>query len=122
MIFALLIAMGCFSSKKLSGYVFGTLVSLAIVAGVAWFVLSVRMPAKIQSTTRHSIKTVVYPDGTKKQMFSIDGKHLCANEIWHKMIDEESEEVEYVVPVTDYLGLTYSDMSPQYHLVKKAVK
>lgn len=112
--------------QKVVGYLGGIALLAVACAGGWWAYTSLSMPLQIQSTTRHPIQTVTYPDGSKQQMFTVNGSHYNANAKWNRVIDEKEYEVEVVVPVTIYFGVTYDGLSPtfekQYNLVKKAVK
>jgi hypothetical protein len=122
-----LFAISCFLQKNILGYLGGILFLLVAAAGIGWFVWSMQIPFAVSRVSRHEIKTVVYPDGSKKQMYSIDGTHHCANTRWAQVIDENEYEVECVVPITTYRGVSYDGTSGQkyavqYNLVKKEKK
>jgi hypothetical protein len=79
------------------------------------------MPYEIMSSTRYEIKTVVYPDDSKRQMYMIDGRPYSVTEKWGKIVDENEFEVEVLVPKKMYYGISYDgdSFNPKISLVKK---
>lgn len=131
--FALLGAVACFLNPaetriaRLFWYLCGVVLSGVIIAGFTWFFMANNMPYQIKSVTRHEIKTVIYPDGTTQQMFTVDGTHYNAHARWHKVIDEKEWEVECIEPVTEYRGLEYygtggEKYRAKFNLVRKEKK
>lgn len=124
--FGILFLIFCFLFRKQIGNLAWILLLLMVIGNCVWIGMAKSKPIVIKSVTRHEISTVTYPDGTKKQMFTIDGIHYNANAKWHRLIDENEYEVELVIYVTNYLGIDYSEdfpkIKPQFNLVKKVEK
>jgi hypothetical protein len=123
--FLLLFAIICFSANKVIGHLAGGLFCMVAAAGAIWVGVACFAPTEAPTLSRHEIKTVTYPDGTKNQMFTVDGAHYNANAKWSKVIDENEYEIEVAKPVTIYRGLDFSGTSStqiRFSLVKKVVK
>ena len=90
-----------------------------------WWITAQNEPWRADYMSRHEIKEVVYPDGSRVQMFTIDGTHHNATTLFLKFIDEKEFEVERVRWSPIYSGVSYSGSGERlqhgdrYFLVKK---
>jgi hypothetical protein len=96
-------------------------VLLIFLVGLVWMTLYLSSNDVVEKEYTTEIKTVVFPDGKFKQMFTINGKEYNANTIWGQVVNEQEYHVQVKEIKNYYYGLY--DLSRKdlikYNLVKK---
>lgn len=82
-----------------------------IVICTVWMIISISQPEIINFSTTHEIKDVIYPDGTKSQMFTCDNIHRnIVNTFPNRkstIVDEKLWHVKRVRYASIYYGIKY---------------
>lgn len=82
---------------------------LLSIGGTTWLVMSCNQPWKRIIVSNHEIKDVVWPDGTKTQMFSCDGTDYNITHMFQKIVDKETWVVKRIRWSPFYLGISWSN-------------
>src|SRR4051812_22168342 len=88
----------------LGGIVLGVLGFLLF----AWWFWSANEPWRPELRTAHELKEVVYPDGSRVQMFTVDGAQHNATHIFRKFVDEKEWHVCRIRWSPVYKGVSWS--------------
>lgn len=78
------------------------------VGGMTWWIKSANEPWKPELETTHEIKEVIFPDGTKQQMFTCDGVHYNITVLFGKIVEPKDWTVKRIRWNPYYLGVSYS--------------
>lgn len=95
---------------------------LCFCGGLGWWIHSGNQPWRTSVSTYHEIKDVSYPDGTKVQMFTVDGTHINVTSRFGKILDQDwvIHRVRYAKV---YAGVSWSSLQEtwfdHYFLEKK---
>lgn len=73
---------------------------------LSWWIYSANQPLSVRVSTFHEIKEVVFPDGTKVQMYSCDGVQHDLTERFGKIVDE-NWVIHRIVYNTVYAGVCW---------------
>lgn len=94
---------------------------LIFLVGLVWMTLYLSSNDIVEKEYTTEIKTVVFPDGKSKQMFTINGKEYNANVIWGQIVDEQGYHVQVKEIKNYYYGLYDPGRKDliKYNLVKK---
>lgn len=87
---------------------------LLFVGGLSWMIHSSNQPWRTTVSTFHEIKDVSYPDGTKVQMFTVDGSHINVTSRFGKILDQDwvIHRVRYA---KGYAGVSWSSLQETWH-------
>lgn len=75
----------CYKPKWAIGFIFFLLLFLS---GLTWAIAVCNEPWRQEYTSIHDIKDVIYPDGSKIQMFTCDDVHHNVTTMFGKVVDE----------------------------------
>jgi hypothetical protein len=73
-----------------------------------WLMTANNEPWREEFSSIHEIKYVIYPDGSKDQMFICDNVRYNFTTMFNKIVDEEVWAIKRVRMSRVYLGLDYS--------------
>lgn len=95
--------------KKKPRWAFLSLICLCLFSGgLTWWIHSGNQPWRTELMSFHEIKEVTWPDGSKVQMFTCDGKHYNVTEIFGKVVDVKEWHIRRVRWSPVYAGLSWS--------------
>lgn len=80
------------------------------IGGLTWWIKSANEPWTTSLATTHEIKEVIFPDGTKQQMFTCDGEHYNITVLFGKIVEPKDWTVKRVRWNPYYLGVSYSSL------------
>ena len=90
-------------------WIFNSVISfLLFIGGTTWLVMSCNQPWKRIVVSNHEIKDVIWPDGTKTQMFSCDGTDYNITKMFEKIVDKETWVVKRIRWSPFYFGISWS--------------
>jgi hypothetical protein len=81
------------------------------IGGLTWWIKSANESWTTSLATTHEIKEVIFPDGTKQQMFTCDGEHRNITVLFGKIVEPKDWIVKRVRWNPCYLGVSYSKTS-----------
>ena len=81
---------------------------LLFLSGLSWAIAASNEPWRQEYTSTHEIKDVVFPDGSKVQMFTCDNVHHNITSMFGKVIDEKEWEIQRVRWSPLYLGVSFA--------------
>lgn len=83
--------------------------------GLWWWVRSANEPLRPTVVSIHQIKDVIFPDESKAQMFTCDGKHLNVTEIFGKLVEAKDWQVRRVRWAAVYFGVSWHGTSDRQY-------
>lgn len=94
--------------RNLKWAIVAALCFLLFIGGLSWSILSSNEPWRPEYTSLHEVKDVVFPDGSKVQMFTCDGTHHNVTSMFGKVFDDNEWQIRRVRWSPVYLGVSWS--------------
>lgn len=107
---------------KQNKWLFRAIACLLLFFGeLGWLIHSSNQPLKIVVSSFHEIKDVSYPDGTKVQMFTVDGNHINVTLRFGKILDQNwiVHRVKYADVYAGVSWCSENSWNDYYYLERK---